>query len=80
MIKTPSEPGAVTQLFQTGERIDVRMLGTGERVRWRGLRLTVREVQVVWLTTNCLSLSASIYVMQNLSSTFNVSFREFYFG
>ena len=79
-MKSRIQRGAHTGLCATDGQVDVRMLGTGERVTWRGLRCTVREVQAVWIRTNCLSLGTSIYVMQNLSSTFNVSFREFYFG
>ena len=70
----------VVELRNKGQRAAVKLLGEGEKVSWRGLRCTVQGVHLVWLTATSLSWTASYYVMQNLSSTFNVSLRECHFG
>jgi hypothetical protein len=79
-MKSPLGTGGVVHVRNSNNLIRLQLLGTGEKVSWRGLRCTVQDVHLVWLAANLLSCTSSYYLMENLSSTFNVSFRELHFG
>ena len=76
MTPSPERENAATY----NQRDHVRLFQAGKRVTWRGLRCTVRGVNLVWLAANRLSWTASYYVMQDHSSTFHVSLGECHFG
>jgi hypothetical protein len=77
-MESPAE--TIIQLRDKHRRIDIRILQTGKRVTWRGIRCTVKGVHLVWLAAHSLSWTTSYYVMQDSSSTFNVSLIECHLG
>ena len=72
--------GTVIQLRDGNRPIDIRIIEKGKRVTWCGLRCTVKGVHLVWHAAHTLSWTASYYVMQDNSSTFNVSLMECHLG
>jgi hypothetical protein len=67
--------------FYNGPRtIAVRLLRAGDSVKWCGLYCMVQSVNQVNIGNDRVSWASSFYVMQDSSSTFNVSFMEYHFG